>query len=111
MPCGCRRVFFVANSEPAILEQPIEDPFDDATMDAQPTAMFGVSLGDERLNAPLPQRHADFLLGVVIAIGKGFVRTLATSSAGVFDRPMISQFRIFRGDGRVSDGRCQVLGQ
>jgi hypothetical protein len=78
--------FFVAQAEAAILKQPTEDPFDDATMDAQPTAMFRVSLGDERLNAPLSQRHADFLLGVVSAIGEGFVGTLATASSRAFDR-------------------------
>lgn len=77
--------FFITNSEPAILEQPTEDSFDDATMDAQPTAMLRVSLGDERSNAALPQRDADFLLGVVAAIGEGRVGALTTSSPGAFD--------------------------
>ncbi len=43
--------FFVTNTKTAEFEQPTEDPLDDTTMDAQPTAVFGVSLGDERLNA------------------------------------------------------------
>jgi hypothetical protein len=78
--------FFVTKSQPTILKQPTEDPFDNAAMYAQATSMFRISLGDERPNAALSQRNADFLLGVVSAIGIGGVGTFAASSAGTFDR-------------------------
>ena len=42
--------FFVAYAKPAEFEQPTENPLHDTTMNAQPTAMFRVSLGDERFD-------------------------------------------------------------
>ena len=55
-------------------------------MNAQPTAMFRVSLGDKWLDATLAQRHANFVLGVVGSIGECRVGPLATTTAGTFDR-------------------------
>ena len=45
--------FFVTYTKTTEFEQPTEDPLDDTTMNAQPTAVFRVSLGDKRLDAAL----------------------------------------------------------
>ena len=78
--------FFVTYTKTAEFEQPTKDPLDDTTMNAQPTAMFRVSLGDEGSDAALAQRHADFFFGVVGAIGKRGVGPLAATPARAFDR-------------------------
>ena len=78
--------FFVTNTKAAELEQPTEDPLDDTTMNAQPAAVFGVSLGDERLDAALTQRHTDFFFGVIGAIGERGIGTFASTSTRTFDR-------------------------
>jgi hypothetical protein len=54
-------------------------------MNTQPTAVFCVSLGDERLDAALAQRHADFVFGVVGAISERRERPLAATTARTFD--------------------------
>jgi hypothetical protein len=77
---------FVTDAEPAKFEQPTEDPFHDATMNAQPTAVLRVSLGDKRPDAAFAQRNADFLFGVVGAIGERRIRTFTPPSTGSFDR-------------------------
>ncbi len=43
--------FFVTYTKAAEIEQPTEDPLDDTPMNAQPAAVFHVSLGDERPDA------------------------------------------------------------
>src|SRR6185503_11216867 len=78
--------FFVTYTKTAEFEQPTKDPFDDTTMNSQPTAMFRVSLGDERLDAALTQRHADFLFGVIGAVGERGIGTFAAAAARTFDR-------------------------
>ena len=78
--------FFVTYTKTAEFEQPTKDPFDDTAMNAQPTAMFRVSLGDERLDTALAERHTDFVFGVVGAIGERRVRPLAATSTRTFDR-------------------------
>jgi hypothetical protein len=77
--------FFVTYTKTAEFEQPTKDPLDDTTMNAQPTAVFRVSLGDERLDAALAQWHADFVFGVVGAIGERREGPLAATTARTFD--------------------------
>jgi hypothetical protein len=52
----------------------------------QTATMTGVAFCDERFDAALSQRFADFFLGVVRPVAKGFVWTLSSSTAGTFDR-------------------------
>ena len=78
--------FFVADTQTAEFEQPTEDPLDDTTMNAQSTAVLCVPLGDERLDAALAQGHADFVFGVVGAIGERRSGTFAATAARTFDR-------------------------
>ena len=106
--------FFVAYAKSAEFEQPTKGPFDDTTMNAQPTAMIRVSLGDERLDAALAQRHADFFFGVVGAIGERRVRPLAATTARTFDRRnRVDQrdrgLRIVDVGGGVRDGQRRPL--
>ena len=77
---------FIAYSQPAEFEQPTEYPFHDATMNTQSTPMLRISFGDKRSDAALPQRHADFLFGIVGAIGERCVGTLAAAAPWAFDR-------------------------
>ena len=51
-------------------------------MNAQPAPVFGVSLGDEWLDAALTQRDADLLVGVVIATEM----TIPCDSHGIVSR-------------------------
>jgi hypothetical protein len=97
---------FVTDAEPAEFEQPAENRFHDAAMNTQSTAMLRASFGDERLNAALAQRHADFLLRVVGAIGQRRVGTFAPPSPRSFDR----WDRVDQGDGRlrIVDVRARV---
>ena len=77
---------FVTYAKSAEFEQPTKDPLDDATMNSQPAPMFRVSLGDERLDAAPTQRHANFLFGIVGAIGECRVGAFAATAARTFDR-------------------------
>ena len=52
--------FFVTYTETTEFEQPTEDPLDDTTMNAQPTAVFRISLGDERRDAAAFARACGF---------------------------------------------------
>jgi hypothetical protein len=78
--------FFVTYTKTAEFEQPTKGPLDDTTMNAQPTAVFRVSLGDERLDAALAQWHTDFVFGVVGAISERREGPLAATTARTFDR-------------------------
>jgi len=78
--------FFVAHAQAAELEQPSEDAFHDATMFTQSTAMFRVSFGDDRFDAALAQRLADFCLRVVRAVGIDFRGALSSPAARTLNR-------------------------
>ena len=78
--------FFVTYTKSAEFEQPTEDPLDDTAMNAQPTAVFRATLGDERLDAALAQGHADFAFGVVGAIGERRIGPFAATAARTLDR-------------------------
>jgi len=54
-------------------------------MNAQSASVFRASLGDERLDAALAQRHTNFFFGVVGAISESRVGTLAATAARTFD--------------------------
>lgn len=106
--------FFVTYTKTAEFEQPTKDPLDDTTMNAQSTAMFRVSLGDERLDAALAQWNTDFVFGVVRTIGECRVGPLTATAARTFDRwDCVDQWdrglRIVDVRGGVRDGQWRSL--
>ena len=78
--------FFIADSQPTLLEEPGEDAFHDTAVFPQSAPVFGVTFGDERFDAALSQGAADFLFGIVSAIREGLIRSAATASARSLNR-------------------------
>jgi hypothetical protein len=99
--------FLVAESQPALDEEPEKYAFDYTAMFAQSTAVFGAAFGDKRFNAAVAQGLADFVFGVVGPIGKQFFGTATTAASGTLN----GRDRVNQRDGslRVVDVRAGVL--
>ncbi len=76
---------FIPHPQTSLIEEPIEGRFHNIAILPQPTAMFGVALGDQRCDSTLPQRLANPFFGIVGAIGKHFIRTLARPTPPLLD--------------------------
>jgi len=68
------RQAFIANTQPSVLVQPTQGTFHDPTMHAQPTAMSGQTLGQNRLDMPLLKCFS-MALRIVRPISLDSVRT------------------------------------
>ena len=74
--------FFIASAQSPKLEQPSETGFHDPAQLAQSAAVSGVAPGNERPNAALPQRLADFFFGVVRPVGHKSCGPFARTTGG-----------------------------
>jgi len=77
--------FFIPHTQPPLIEQPIEGCFDHIAEFAKTAAMGCVAFGYQRLDATLSKRFVDFLLGIVSAIRKHFIRTFARAASRLLD--------------------------
>jgi hypothetical protein len=79
------RTTFVANAQPTKLVQPGNGALNDPSMDAKTTAMFGVALGRNRLDAHAPQ-GLPMWLRVISSIALYSLGTPPRSAALASDR-------------------------
>ena len=77
--------FFIPHAQPPLIEQPIEGRFHHVAEFAKAAAVWCVAFGYQRLDATLSKRLADFLLGIVGAIRKHFIRTFARAASRLLD--------------------------
>jgi len=76
----------VTDPQSAEFKQPSKNTFHNPAMFAQTTAVFRMSLGDQRLNAAPTQRLADFGFGIIGSIRKHFFRSPSASPIRTPDR-------------------------
>ncbi len=65
---------FIPNTKASLIEQPVEGRFHNPAVLSQSTAVFGISLRNQRSDASGTQRLSNLLFGVVRAIRKGGCR-------------------------------------
>ena len=78
--------FFITNTQPSLIEQPVKCCLNNIAKFAQAAAMFSIPFGNQRFNFTLPQRLANLLFRIISTIRKYFIWTPARAALRLLDR-------------------------
>lgn len=77
---------FVADAKATLFEEPGEHALDNTAMLTQPTSMFRIAFGNQRLDAAITERLANLRFGVVSLVAEDSLRTATASATRLFNR-------------------------